>query len=130
MHHAGVSDAGDLHGRRGRSCNFDTHRPGKIGMRMPRSLVNLPAYDDDALNVIVECPRGAKMKLAYEPKSGVFEVGRALPLGITYPFDFGFVPTPLRTESNSGAVTVAAEGQSAPHPPQLFYTSAKTGQYA
>jgi inorganic pyrophosphatase len=42
--------------------------------------------------MIVETPRGSGVKFKYEPKLKVFAVGKALPLGLTYPFDWGFIP--------------------------------------
>ena len=51
-----------------------------------------PFGDDDELQMIVETPRGSSVKLKYEPKLEVFTVARALPLGLTYPFDWGFIP--------------------------------------
>jgi len=41
---------------------------------------------------IVESPKGGRAKLAYDPKSGAFEVKRMLPDGMSFPLDFGFVP--------------------------------------
>ena len=56
-------------------------------------LHKLPARaDDGAVRVVVEAPRGSGLKLKYEPALGVFEHGRMLPLGLTYPYDWGFIP--------------------------------------
>ena len=56
-------------------------------------LHKLPARDDDGdVRVVVEAPRGSGLKLKYEPSLGVFEHGRMLPLGLAYPYDWGFVP--------------------------------------
>jgi inorganic pyrophosphatase len=46
---------------------------------------------DGSLNVVVETPRGAVAKFKYDQGSGVMVLSRALPLGITYPHDWGFV---------------------------------------
>jgi inorganic pyrophosphatase len=46
---------------------------------------------DDVFHVVVEAPRGSTLKLKYEPKWEALTVSRPLPLGLTYPFDWGFV---------------------------------------
>ncbi len=66
-------------------------RSGQIGSTM--DLRHLPARaEDGAIHVVVESPRGATVKLKYEPSLGVMTVARALPLGLAYPYDWGFVP--------------------------------------
>src|SRR4051812_36041123 len=67
---------------------------------MARDLTKLPAFNDDGdLLVVVESPMGAGVKLKYEPKLGTFEYGKALPIGLTYPYDWGFV---TGTEAEDG----------------------------
>jgi len=58
-------------------------------------LHTLPTYDDDlgAFHVVVESPRGAAVKIKFEPKLGVMTLHRPLPSGLTYPFDWGFIPS-------------------------------------
>jgi inorganic pyrophosphatase len=60
---------------------------------MTSVLDKLPPYDGEgSLRVVVEAPRGCAVKLKYDPESGTFGYGRLLPLGLTYPYDWGFVP--------------------------------------
>jgi inorganic pyrophosphatase len=53
----------------------------------------LASFNEDGdLNMVVETPRGSTVKLRYEPNTKVFTVSRALTLGLSYPFDWGFIP--------------------------------------
>ena len=42
---------------------------------------------------MVEAPKGSLVKLKYEIKLAAFTVAHSLPLGLSYPFDWGFVPS-------------------------------------
>src|SRR2546430_1417610 len=44
------------------------------------------------LRVVVEVPKGGRVKLKWDPELGVFQASRYLPAGLSYPFDWGFVP--------------------------------------
>src|SRR5215813_9888163 len=52
-----------------------------------------PFRSDGSLNVVVETPRGAVAKFKYDDETGMMMLSRPLPLGIAYPYDWGFVPS-------------------------------------
>jgi len=56
-------------------------------------LTHLPPRDQQgAVRVVVESPRGATVKLKYDAALCAMSVSRPLPLGLAYPYDWGFVP--------------------------------------
>jgi len=59
-------------------------------------LADLAAFaPGGSLNVVVECPRGSRVKCRYEAASGGLRYVRPLPAGVAYPFDWGFIPGTL-----------------------------------
>src|ERR1700761_4725160 len=49
--------------------------------------------------VVIETPKGRRNKFDFDPKIGAFTLGGLLGEGLSFPYDFGFVPS-----------TVAADG--------------------
>jgi inorganic pyrophosphatase len=61
-----------------------------------RILSNLASHDDEgALRVVVETPRGSRNKYDYNPDCDCMELGAVLPEGMSFPYDFGFIPSTL-----------------------------------
>src|SRR4051812_16117569 len=80
------------------------------GRRAPR-LSALETYDAEreTLNVIIETPRGGRTKFAYDPDREVFVAKRVLPQGMSFPFDFGFIPSTLGEDDDPLDVLVLME---------------------
>lgn len=58
------------------------------------NLTRIPATGSNGqLRVVVEAPRGSQVKLKYAPELKTFQYVRPLPLGLSYPYDWGFVPS-------------------------------------
>jgi inorganic pyrophosphatase len=58
------------------------------------NFINLPAFTEDGdVRVVIETPRGSRAKLAYDPKLETFTLSKSLLVGLTYPHDWGFVPS-------------------------------------
>jgi inorganic pyrophosphatase len=47
---------------------------------------------DGSFQVIVETPRGSRNKFAFDAKQKIFILKAVLPAGMTFPYDFGFLP--------------------------------------
>ena len=58
------------------------------------NFINLPPFTEDGdVHVVVETPRGSRAKFAYDPKLESFILSKSLLTGLTYPHDWGFVPS-------------------------------------
>ena len=58
------------------------------------NLQNIPTFSAARVfHVVVESPRGSALKLKYDPRWEVMTVSRPLALGVTFPFDWGFIPS-------------------------------------
>jgi inorganic pyrophosphatase len=51
------------------------------------------------IRVVVETPKGSRNKYAFDPDARVFELKKVLPAGMSFPYDFGFIPS---TEAEDG----------------------------
>src|SRR5215469_899674 len=58
-----------------------------------KDLVSLPVRNTEGVLVVVETPAGSRVKLKLDPELGHVTVSRPLPLGLHYPYDWGFVPS-------------------------------------
>src|SRR5438105_14829717 len=60
---------------------------------MVTDIFTLPARSKTgAFHVVVESPRGSRVKIKYDPNLGAFTFSRPLVKGLSYPYDWGFIP--------------------------------------
>jgi inorganic pyrophosphatase len=59
-------------------------------VRLPRSIS--PRPPSRKVHAIIEMPMGSRNKFNFDEACGLFKLGRALPAGAVFPFNFGFVP--------------------------------------
>jgi len=59
----------------------------------PSNLKPLDSDDKKMLRVVIETPKGSRNKFAFDTKQHIFELKKVLPAGMTFPYDFGFVPS-------------------------------------
>ena len=55
---------------------------------------------DGILQVIVETPKGSRNKYAFDPDQGIFALKKVLPAGMTFPYDFGFLPQTIADDGD------------------------------
>ena len=55
---------------------------------------------DGLIQVIIETPKGSRNKFAYDAKQNIFVVKKVLPAGMTFPYDFGFLPRTLAPDGD------------------------------
>ncbi|HEY6475988.1 MAG TPA: inorganic diphosphatase [Polyangia bacterium] len=50
--------------------------------------------------MVIETARGARNKMAYDEELGAFRLKKVLPEGMTFPYDFGFIPSTLADDGD------------------------------
>ena len=55
---------------------------------------------DGLIQVIIETPKGSRNKFAFDAEQNIFTVKKVLPAGMTFPYDFGFLPRTLAPDGD------------------------------
>jgi inorganic pyrophosphatase len=79
------------------------------------NLLKIPTWaDDENVHAIVETPRGSTCKLDFDPKLRVFTLAKPLMAGLTYPYDWGFIPSTKAQDGDPLDVLVIHDAQTYP----------------
>lgn len=55
---------------------------------------------DGLLQVIVETPAGSRNKFAFDSDQKIFALKKVLPAGMSFPYDFGFLPQTIASDGD------------------------------
>jgi Inorganic pyrophosphatase len=60
-----------------------------------QNLAKLPTFDAGSrlVNVVIETSKNSRTKLKYDEQRDAFIAEKVLPMGLVFPFDFGFLPS-------------------------------------
>jgi inorganic pyrophosphatase len=73
---------------------MNNNKKTKRAMSSPANLAPLNSENGEkTIQVVIETPKGSRNKYAFDPKQGVFQLKKVLPAGMSFPYDFGFVPS-------------------------------------
>src|ERR1700686_3839217 len=62
--------------------------------------------DNTMIQVVIETPKGSRNKYDFDSEEKVFRLKKVLPAGMTFPYDFGFVPRTLAEDGDPVDVLV------------------------
>ncbi len=69
---------------------------------------------DGSFQVIAETPKGSRNKFAFDAKQKIFILKAVLPAGMTFPYDFGFLPQTKAADGNPLDVLLLMDESAAP----------------
>jgi inorganic pyrophosphatase len=79
------------------------------------NLAKLPTWAEKTyVHAVVETPRGSRAKLKFDPKLHVFTLSKPLLAGLTYPYDWGFIPSTKAPDGDPLDVLIIHEAATYP----------------
>src|SRR4030081_640296 len=79
------------------------------------NLLKIPAWaDDQCIYAVVETPRDSSCKLDFDPELRVFTLAKPLLAGLTYPYDWGFIPSTKAEDGDPLDVLIIHDAQTYP----------------
>jgi len=79
------------------------------------NLLKLPTWaDKKKIYAVIETPRGSTCKLDFEPKLRIFTLAKPLMTGLSYPYDWGFIPSTMAENGDPLDVLVIHDAQTYP----------------
>ncbi|HSU51446.1 MAG TPA: inorganic diphosphatase [Segetibacter sp.] len=66
------------------------------------------------INAIVETPKGSRNKYAYDESTDLIKLKKALPAGMVFPFDFGFIPSTIAEDGDPMDILILTDAPTFP----------------
>lgn len=79
-------------------------------MKLPQPFIE----GTDSINAIVETPKGSRNKYVYDEESDIIKLKKALPAGMVFPFDFGFIPSTIAEDGDPMDILVLTDASTFP----------------
>lgn len=86
--------------------------PKRLSIKNPERLSHRTA--DQAINVVIETPKGSHNKYKWDDELGAYTLAKVLPAGMTFPYDFGFVPQTKAEDGDALDVLVLMDSPAFP----------------
>jgi inorganic pyrophosphatase len=80
-------------------------------MDTAQALEHLSAREPDSglVHVVVDTPKGSRNKYKYDEQLGLYRLSKVLPVGLVFPYDFGFIPSTRAEDGDPLDVLVLGE---------------------
>ena len=79
------------------------------------NLLKMPTWaDGDHVYAVVETPRGSSCKLEFDADLRAFTLAKPLMAGLTYPYDWGFIPSTKAEDGDPLDVLIVHDAQTYP----------------
>lgn len=79
-------------------------------MKLPEPFIE----GTDNINAVVETPKGSRNKYIYEEKRDIIKLKKALPAGMVFPFDFGFIPSTIAEDGDPMDILILTDASTFP----------------
>ena len=56
--------------------------------------------EDEGITVVIETPKGSRNKYKFDENRKAFSLGKVLPAGAEFPYDFGYIPDTLAPDGD------------------------------
>jgi inorganic pyrophosphatase len=79
-------------------------------MKLPPPFIE----NTENINAIIETPKGSRNKYVFDETTEFFKLKKALPAGMIFPYDFGFIPSSIAEDGDPMDILVLTDAPTYP----------------